>query len=1131
MNDIKVYQTGIRSGEVLTSSSSGKQNAGTIMQVRMDKPYLPSYNAVSKLADLVLRDQFNNYKFFSEMTVEQRREWLLNNSIDNDDLYLEDHPMDVRFKAISGKFFTSTLSPEQITMLLQGNPQDPEGYWSLSYIYSLFPRKPGSKARKTTLIFRPSNWSLAPMERETEYNGLYIDLDNTTISNGRPIAPYRIIDDSLAIKFTAGSRWSWDDLLEIVDHSYHDEIARVRPVVAWFPPALHKSLIQKLIRTRCAKVVHDNIEYNPKAVLLTSMITLALHAGSFVPNIQRFVSGLESMAKRTAVAICEDSWLPYSAYILSLYAGALLAQTDRSWRPPIPIVKMWFDAALYAQDSPYNYDRRSNGSQFDPLMDICTKLLTKLGSFKLDIEMMGNITRNGGNPMPVDEKRVEVMDLTHCVDHHTWPSVVHYLPYTQNNYSDIIVKIWDHVVGINPRIDPLSKETEFIAQVQKAQKLQFQVKADLPKREITTVDSWYQFTYELTDDWLAGLIGPLELRLAANLQVIVVLRTDDIYELTPVIKPARDAKVVPRLSDEDTLKAKSMAKEILSQGYKLSKVPHTLKYLEGSKVYLRDDQYWIEYQQQFFPWVKFKTLHYRLPNHPSTPISYEFAIFNTGKGVSIDADSRLQSALAATATPVLRRTLYYLQGSRSIIKLNNIGRDGTGVDHTVVPEDTGVHWLLTTICCLYPGVLEITPHGFIVKCGPLLWIIKERLRDRLNCNIETFTWPEPTVDSRALWEHQKDAIEALQAKAALSQGALIWIPVGMGKTLIVIRHIIKLIENKSMPKYCIYTLPASAIDSVKREFATAQIATVQVKAVKDIRPGVVNLVEHDDMRRGLEQELKRVAPAALVIVDEFHKTLNKTIRTSIALELIRLSHNFIGMSGTIIKDSNPKDLILWLEQVVHFEVTESNYWVAIGSLISKRVETHVIVERAEVEAPLLNVDYYKSLVPAELGGTALKIDFKAAVDESYRATGKMLLTLALYYINQGEVVFINARDAAHQHELYQQLSSSNIKTHMISKNNPITLLPNDPRGIQAVISTKQFVEGYQMTAARIAITEVIFSNQATREQWEGRINRISQPSPKVLYVTVHAGILSYILKRYRDARNLSEALKGLAAEI
>jgi hypothetical protein len=74
------------------------------------------------------------------------------------------------------------------------------------------------------------------------------------------------------------------------------------------------------------------------------------------------------------------------------------------------------------------------------------------------------------------------------------------------------------------------------------------------------------------------------------------------------------------------------------------------------------------------------------------------------------------------------------------------------------------------------------------------------------------------------------------------------------------------------------------------------------------RPHCINLIKHDNMRVGADH-LLRLAPECFFIVDEFHLAMNDTKRTSIALEMAKLSYNFIGLTGTLIKDKGSKGVI------------------------------------------------------------------------------------------------------------------------------------------------------------------------------------------------------------------------------
>jgi len=105
-----------------------------------------------------------------------------------------------------------------------------------------------------------------------------------------------------------------------------------------------------------------------------------------------------------------------------------------------------------------------------------------------------------------------------------------------------------------------------------------------------------------------------------------------------------------------------------------------------------------------------------------------------------------------------------------------------------------------------------------------------------------------------------------------------------------------------------------------------------------------------------------------------------------------------------------------------------------------------------------------------------------------------------------------------------------IGIHLITRHTPITLEYGDTSNIKIVITTPSHNAGYTLTKFRIMLQTVYFSNQATRDQLEGRLNRIGG-YPEIRIITVHAGILSYINSRYERVRSLAEAMKGFANEI
>jgi len=63
------------------------------------------------------------------------------------------------------------------------------------------------------------------------------------------------------------------------------------------------------------------------------------------------------------------------------------------------------------------------------------------------------------------------------------------------------------------------------------------------------------------------------------------------------------------------------------------------------------------------------------------------------------------------------------------------------------------------------------------------------------------------------------------------------------------------------------------------------------------------------------------------------------------------------------------------------------------------------------------------------------------------------------------------------------------------------------------------------------ITSVYPSNNATREQLRGRINRVGQKTEPLLYYTTHIGILTNIMENHNSAKSLSAALQEVAEKV
>ena len=1216
--DIPVFTSGIRDGETIIGTKTS--NKGTVIKIKGNYPCnISSLNQ----SDNITFNKLGLLPSFIDKSKEEIYKKLSFSSTQNKDLYLHEVDLMIKFVKISGHGFTKKLSEEQINFLLAGNKNDPDGYWKIRDVYNCIPpNKPGSRARRHTLIFRPSIWSLMlTCELVTSATGLIISVfDGSSctkkeITNNDEIM-YKIkynsdvwMNEPLYIlanknRDTPLNMESMKKLLSMSEHSTcaaidMTDFDEIRSILSWFTPAVHKSLVQKIIRTGCSIITHKSKSYDSLLVLLVSFSMLITSPGSFVPDIQRFVSGLESASKRLAVSIFEDSYTDNPDVLTSMLASALLIQNVHTWRPTDETILKWLTVALDAQKSYRMYEYRLHPFKSLTVRNydyytVSAMILFEIKSFKSDISMLNSIATNNGDPnLYVTKELIEKIPLVHCIDYHSLPEIAYYyntnLMVARNNqdnkksdnslnelpYTELFSRLFSEVTGVNPRKDKyyefvLNNEEvimkyhlkyenmPFVKETRIAQKRLWDMKSsrNTDKIKLGRTNETKQIKYTLDSSWIAGLVGQLEINLGST-TAIVTIRPTDIYKLVAIKKPKRNEKTIPELTDVENENALQQCWNYLTEGITLTNVPNTLFWLKGSILRYYEKNYYIYtppfnlyIEPQWKLWESVCQTSIDLPILESINDNcddYEKVVKYTGIGVCKYADTKLIKLINNTDISVLRRLLVHMIGFKSKIELYKINKQGVGSEYMVAPEDTNVFAFLIKICILYPGALQIeNTKRFKVIYGPLVWSIRDKIQEKIYETADIYTKWTTVGDTtgRKLWEHQTDSVERMIEKNKKGKkGHLIWIPVRFGKTLIVLTYLKYLIDNNKMPNYCVYTLPTSALTSIESEIAAFgfqyQILdmTLHCKGSKILYPNCINIVKHDHMRlNGMDQQLKKYASDMIFINDEFHMTLNQTKRTSIALEVARLSVDFIGMSGTIIQNNNIKELITWLEQIVEFEITEKNFMVAIGSMISKKLHTKVIVNRHEVNVDFTDeeTDEHKSLIPPAMGGTNINpsmSQFRKAADICWNACTKKNVELTLNYIRYGERVMIVAKDINNQVELRNMLIDGGLDEKyifVIEKDKTINLTYTDPRDYYVVITTHRYNMGYSLSKLGVMITSVYFNNQASREQLEGRINELNQGRKSIELVTLHCGILTYTLKNHENARSLSQAIKGFA---
>jgi hypothetical protein len=1123
--DMSLFKYGFREGEKIQGNSPC--NKGTVIQIIRG-----SYPTFTRMEDFELDSL--TVPYFSHMSRDERREWFDLNHTQNNDLYFEDvdPEVTVKFLTLGGKFIEEL--PEEVKEEFMSREM------TFREAYTLIPKRNESKALKHTLIFRPSIWSLKSNGKSVSHKGVVINADDGTIhSVDEEMLVYSVVDRSIGLYSSGeGVKVSFEELCHLLDVQVNGEIVSL---ISWFPPSMHKSLMQKLIRTSCIRVEHEGRLFDAEEVLKITFCMLLTSSGSFVPDIQRYVTGVEGLAKRLAVSIAEDSYISEGHYesFLSMISCSGVAQDDASWFPELGTIKMWLDTAITSQKDmrKFHYEWRtfderalSISEGVNPTLKASYYVLKDVKTFHSDIALVGCIALQGGkHTLREGSKRMEVMPLVHSLCHHSFPEVAHYasidLIWECDHYSKFFSSVWNDVIGWNARtsLNDKGPEGEFFEGYDIARRLLWDLRSNVGQCLRRETGEVVEIFSSMTAAEFAGWVGPIEVSLKGRITSVVVLSDSDLGNFIPFKKPSRGEKN-PTLTEQQKNESREAVMREFIQGLRV----------KGKLVKLQDGTFYVDGR----PYDRGEVKYLKVVEEIESSLNCSVHTYHE-TGVEREYERKVKDIVSQLNPTLKNRLLSYLtpypEGWE--IELHRISKDGNGTEYAVHPKDTVINHVLGMFSCIFPAALRKVTKGYKIHCKEAYSLLLSCLRDVEDNPIEgDLGLPTTLLEDasvRELYEHQKDSVEELMSRRDRGlRKHIIWIEVGKGKTSICIEYMRRI----KMPKYCVYTLPNTSIDNIVKEFALYGIQCNLLSGLKDSRnytplEGVVNLLPHDHARtERISSFLREHSSDIFLVVDELHKALAKTKRTSILLEIASTCNECIAMTGTIVKDQEYDELIAWLKLVVEFEVTIKNYQVAIGSLISRSMELPIEEVRTPIEAEMLDSEGYFSCLPTSMGGTARHIDFRGALSYCYDSVNEMIVRIAKYHLDEvGEGVFIVARDKRSQGILAEMLNE--YPTHIITKDTPITLGPDYDGPLRVVITTQSQCEGYTLTAFHVMITSVYLSNGATREQVEGRLKRLGQKSTYVQLYTVHCGILSNILHRYENVRSIAAALKGLAKEI
>lgn len=936
---------------------------------------------------------------------------------------------------------------------------------------------------------------------------------------------------------------------------------RLKRSTSYFTPAGYKSLLQKIIRVRPLYLeLEDRTTLNATKALMSTFLMLYESGGSFVPDLQRFVSGKESAFKRLAVSIVEDGYFADIKRITSMLADALICQYDRSYNPTkiklIECLEACCDVMLDHGYFSYKTSITPADSTYESIKEVdldankaslAAYLIGAIGSFKGDINMFRTLKIERHTNPEMKDSRINNYYLHRCIDHHWAPSIAYMFPHemvrkmtlavkTKDVLKPVLKYIWDYGSSFNPRRNGIAS-VENMALIGNIQLMYHLFNLGMYKtipssstnHRIDTIGT-QTIAYTLPESYLSVHVGMYSPDPNPH-RVMACLDANNIYNVSTSKIPSRDIKPSDHTSilspDIEIKTSKSMKSKLRKGG------------INGVRL-TEDDTYTINgkpLSEWLYREVEVKLFDRSKDDDDLLLLATDMdnAAYDTDQPINTDAFT----------SDEINRAIYHILRSNTTLHMPTISKDGEGV----TKSDVGAYWLLNQIASNYPYLLKQRRIG--VFDVPHHTLLRRLLKSILGTNVTSAHSTKSKilpVDAlnRKPYQHQIEALDEMKS----NRNNFLWIPVGMGKTYIIITYIRHMMKIGKANKYVLYTMPTSAFAGVQTEFDHWSIKTNVISAKNTTLSRLckkhsgtytytVNIINHDHLRT-IPYELETYINDTLFIVDEVHKTLAETKRTDTALTLASLSPRFILLTGTPLINTKMVMLMNWLQLIVKYPINKTNFWIAISSMISKQVNTGVLVRKNNVYVPMKADKQlwkeFKKLVGPSLGGINSRVtekDFREAINITYKRVHDELVNLAITHRDDG--VFLIANNKEHQLELYNSII--NHKRHgaidpndvgMMTKDNLYNLVNINDKGPKIIITTTRLSEGYTLTKLGVLITSVYFSNLATRQQLEGRINRITQTRKEVTHYIVYTDLLDLILKNYNHASSIANAMKLLA---
>ncbi|MCP4122826.1 MAG: DEAD/DEAH box helicase family protein [Bacteroidetes bacterium] len=694
------------------------------------------------------------------------------------------------------------------------------------------------------------------------------------------------------------------------------------------------------------------------------------------------------------------------------------------------------------------------------------------------------------------------------------------------------------------------------------------------------------FEYTFSDMWISYLVGMVlakvdkydshtNEKIGGQLTVQVFLDPDDTSQVKAIIKPTRGVKQTSLLPVQYKQAKDQFHKKIRNQIVVKKISDHLGMSVSGNvTIKMEDSRYTLNGQD----WnvIKHGKLHTKVREYSYDREKYgEYEMLPT-----IRVDEPIVDSVCTTV--MLRQFNSYEEDIKILIlslmsratnkiKLPQIGRGGESRGIMYSHHYQLVNDYLMTMCISMPGIIRLDSpgvfeiinyvgfHCFVKRTVMSQDIANREIKNNIyRSNSANFKQQKKDIpinrqgwkDNRVEYEYreprpwQQDATDHIMRNYNnFNNIGFISAGTGTGKTMASMMILDELIKSDRCPKYCLWLCPASAVEQVKNQFKlsgfkyeqTYYHCIVNGSTKQPIKPYRVTIITHDEVKNqqnrhyNVEEILTKYVRDSFVVLDEIHLSFNSSKRGSAMYNYALQSKFFLGISGTFFSVGDMNMYLKWLQLAVPFEIDRDNYFIALGSIVSVSIGNDVKIKRQKIVVEMTSPEKskYYSVVPSLMGGTSKAIDIQLAKQYSLDAIERKMMEMVTEFKSKGEPVFL-VLETINRARTFVNNLPGNFRTFIIHGNKTISYNLEDSidQEYDLIIATSRKAEGYGLTRISKMITTTYFSNQATRKQLEGRLDRFGQTKEVTIY-TVVSGLMRYIYDRYEHERNVMEIVKSL----